>query len=104
MELEDYFCPLPRTPTVKTGGGGRHYYFKMPESEDVRNSTKLGKRPVDVRGTGGYVLAAPSNHISGNDYVWEVSPDEVCLAEAPPWLLDIVTREGQLASCERNAL
>ncbi len=30
--LEAEHGPLPRTPVVETGGGGRHYYFAWPES------------------------------------------------------------------------
>src|SRR5262249_49719030 len=30
-QLEEQYGKLPRTPTVRTGGGGCHYYFKVPD-------------------------------------------------------------------------
>jgi len=52
---------LPHTATVRTGGGGRHYYFKYPQDGTVipNSAGKLG-RGLDVRGEGGYVLVPPS--------------------------------------------
>jgi hypothetical protein len=62
---------LPRTATVFTGGGGRHLYFRCDEAGAPRSSAgKLG-RGLDVRGSGGYVVAPPSVHISGRPYAWE---------------------------------
>jgi len=34
---------LPKTWTTITGGGGRHYFFKMPD-EELKNAVKLWKR------------------------------------------------------------
>ena len=63
----------PDTWEVLTGGGGRHIYLKHP-------GYKMGNRAnilpgVDLRGDGGYVLAPPSNHLSGRTYEWEGSSD-----------------------------
>ncbi|MBL8794289.1 MAG: DUF3987 domain-containing protein [Planctomycetia bacterium] len=92
-QLEAVFGPLPTTPTVRTGGGGIHYYFKVTADVTINNTTKLGDQPVDVRGEGGYVLAPPSNHASGKGYVWELSPNHAPLAVAPAWLTDVVTKK-----------
>ena len=60
---------LLQTMTARTGGG-RHFYYIYPVGVDIRNSTgKLGFA-IDVRGEGGYVVAPPSNHISGRTYQW----------------------------------
>jgi putative DNA primase/helicase len=77
---------LPATRTVKTGGGGRHYYFKHPGGK-VRNSVKKLGAGLDVRGDGGYVVAPPSNHKSDGTYEWL---DERDPADAPAWLLALV--------------
>jgi hypothetical protein len=60
---------LPATPSVKTGGGGIHLYFRYPESGHVK--TVAGILPkVDIRAAGGFVVAPPSRHISGGEYAW----------------------------------
>lgn len=92
-ELETTYGKLPSTPRARTGGGGLHYYFTMTPGLVIKNATKLGGRPVDVRGEGGYVLAPPSSHVSGNEYVWDISPNNVPVAESPDWLIDLVTKK-----------
>ncbi len=82
---------MPWTPTARTGGGGKHLYFALRAGNEIRNAVKIGGKPIDTRGSGGYVLAPPSLHASGNQYEWVISPDETQLAEAPPWLVDWVT-------------
>ena len=99
--LDDLFVKhgaFSDTAEVITGGGGRHFYFKHP-GVAVKNSVgKLGAG-IDVRGDGGYVLAPPSEHISGGRYEWEASsdPEQSQLADMPKWLLDV------LASPAKNA-
>jgi hypothetical protein len=86
-ELEAQFGKLPETIEALTGGGGRHLLFR--HREGVRNSTK--KLPgLDVRGEGGYIVAAPSIHPNGREYSWELSsrPGEMEIAEWPSWLLE----------------
>lgn len=61
---------LPPTLTVKTGGGGYHFYYAYPEGKQVRNSVSKIASGIDIRGDGGYVIAPPSMHISGNSYEW----------------------------------
>jgi hypothetical protein len=86
-ELERRHGPLPVTWTAKSGGGGWHYFFE-PETE-VRNSVEQIGPGLDIRGSGGYVVAAPSRHVSGNCYEWVTgqAPGEVPLAMMPAWLL-----------------
>jgi len=67
--LESEQGQLPGTLESKTGGGGRHIYFKHPGG---RVPNKVGIRPgLDVRGDGGYVVAPPSLHVSGEIYTWQ---------------------------------
>lgn len=88
---------LPRTVTARTGGGGRHHLFRWP-GQKVRNNNdgKLGKG-IDVRGDSGYIVAAPSLHKTGALYEWapELSPDDVQLADAPQWLLTLLSSSPQ---------
>lgn len=74
----------PQTMVVATGGGGFHYYFDMPAGFDVKNSAGKIAAGIDIRGTGGYVLAPPSNHVSGGLYEMEWHYPIDC---APSWLL-----------------
>lgn len=83
---------LPDTWEQLTGGGGRHLVFIRPIMDKVGN--RVGVAPgVDVRGDDGYIVAEPSNHVSGRQYVWEIShhPDEQRIAELPADWLDILT-------------
>lgn len=88
--LEDQHGVLPETARAKTAGGGTHYYFKHVPS--VRNRGGLGAG-LDVRGSGGYVIAPGSRTGDGREYVWvdfdgEGLPEVV---DAPEWLLELVT-------------
>jgi replicative DNA helicase len=92
--LEDFNSPLPTTPTVQTGGGGRHYFFKHPgfPIRNVQNSGKIAEG-IDLRGDGGYVVGAGSIHSNGNQYKWIVKPSETPLADAPQWLLKLIQEQ-----------
>lgn len=81
--------PLPLTPEVRTGGGGRHLYFRHPGGS-VRNRAAF--RPgLDVRGDGGVIVAPPSVHPSGKLYQWVgAAPKLPDIAAPPRWLLSIV--------------
>jgi hypothetical protein len=71
-----------RTLTVRTSRGF-HVFFAC--DAEVPNSTGRLAPGVDVRGKGGYVVAAPSVHPSG--HVYAIARD-VPVAEAPQWLVD----------------
>ena len=87
------------TRTVRTGGGGWHFYFRHPGGL-VRNDTGRRLGPgIDVRGDGGYVLAPPSLHSSGKRY--ELGEPRREVAVLPDWLVDRLTREPSRASSPR---
>jgi hypothetical protein len=86
-KLEAQHGALPATVEVITARG-RHMWFKMPNAP-IRNSAgKLGPG-LDIRATGGYVLAPPSVHPTGRRYEWSVDCASA-IAPAPAWLLDII--------------
>lgn len=74
---------LPETRTATTGKG-RHHYFAHPGVE-VKNSVRTVADGVDVRGDGGYIVAAPSLHQTGVTYSW-LAEDQP-LQQIPDWLL-----------------
>jgi hypothetical protein len=82
---------LPRTVISKTGGGGYHYYYRHPR-ETVKNAVQICEK-IDIRGDGGYVVAPPSLHESGNRYEWVIPPDGTNFAEFPDWILWKCTSE-----------
>lgn len=91
--------PLPPTIECRTGGGGRHVYFRYP-SFMVRNSSGKIGLGLDIRGEAGYVVAPPSRHSSGTFYQWTLAwEEEPEPAEAPGWLLQklLAGQEGPLA-------
>lgn len=79
---------LPYTPTVYTGGGGEHYLMAHPRNgTKYRNRAALGGYGgIDVRGDGGYIIAAPSRHISGKKYTWKINHIGADLRPIPEWL------------------
>ena len=102
-ELEALHGPLPETVEARTGGGGRHFYFKAPEHPVARRRVASG---LDLQAEDAYVVGPPSQHFSGGTYRWVHgrSPFDIPLADAPSWLLDaheIERREGQPPSIEQ---
>lgn len=80
-------------PTVEAiTARGRHAYFRWPTGTTIRNIQERDDFP-DVRGDGGYVLAPPSVHPSGQRYCWSVDSASE-FADAPEWLMALVTNGG----------
>lgn len=76
-ELKNFH--IPRTATVKTPRGGKHYYFRWTPDLDNKVTTRTAVLDkVDTRGHGGYVVW----------YGWEQAPNIVPFAEPPKWLID----------------
>lgn len=88
-QLEVQHGPLPPTWRFLTGGGGEHVVFRHP-GVPVGNSAGALGAGLDIRGDGGYIVAPPSDHISGRPYAISVDhqPEDVALADPPDWLLE----------------
>jgi hypothetical protein len=86
--LEREHGALPATWRSFTGGGGEHVFFHAPDGLRIKNSVERVGPGIDIRATGGYVIAPPSLHISGRRYAWNVDyhPDLTPLAYPPAWL------------------
>jgi putative DNA primase/helicase len=87
-ELQAHGHPI--TPMVRTASGGLHLYFNHPERH-VRTGIRVAPG-LDVKASGGYVVAPPSVGSNGHAYEWLVSPEEAELADPPPWLLRLLER------------
>jgi len=56
------------TLQCRTGSGGWHLYFRYPS---ITLKNRIGFLPgIDFKTDGGYVIAPPSNHVSGGRYSW----------------------------------
>lgn len=92
------------TLTVNTGGGGQHLYYRFSGGASI--GCPVGIEPgLDVRGTGGYIIAAPSVHESQNRYLvasgWP--PDTDLITDAPDWLLERLESRRRGASATPSA-
>lgn len=81
----------PITMRVRTGGAGEHLYFKSPAFPVGSKGNGLGPG-VDIKADGGYVVAPPSKHLSGNRYEFAefAGPGDIELAECPDWIVSRV--------------
>lgn len=79
------------TVTALTGGGGEHLVYAR-QGRPYGNSTKGLPAGIDIRGDGGYIVAAPSVHKSGRLYQWEsgYGPHEIDPAPVPVALRNIL--------------
>ncbi len=88
--LEAEHGNLPETVTVQTPSGGRHFIFRLPYGQQVRNRGRFAPG-LDTRGDGGFIVAAGSVRADGRAYTWESRPPEP--ADAPQWLIDMVVKQ-----------
>jgi hypothetical protein len=75
------------THTVRTGGNGNHFLYRLPEGVEVHKG-KIAPG-IDVKAAGGYLVAPPSVHASGRTYEVEKNIE---IAVAPDWLIEELTR------------
>ena len=73
QQLQDQHGVLPTTAEQRTGRG-RHLFFHIYGNRRVSNSASRLGQGLDIRGEGGYVVVAPSRHISGMRYQWVGDP------------------------------
>ena len=101
LELQHQLGLLPDTVEVKTGGGGRHMYFKWP-GHSVRSRNPIAEG-LDCKADGGSAIAPPSIHESGQRYEWEGDshPDDVEVADLPQRWVRFLT--GELESERKKA-
>jgi bifunctional DNA primase/polymerase-like protein len=77
-----------RAAWARTGSGGWHAYLSHPGQEVPNSASRLGPK-LDVRGDGGYVVAPPSLHASGDRYRWRSAPPQQ-LPPPPTWMLELL--------------
>jgi hypothetical protein len=85
-ELEAEYGELPGTLQAESPSGSVHYYFRHSGLHIKSSAGKLGPG-IDVKGDGGMVVGVPSLKPTGV-YKWR---NNLPIAAAPQWLLDLVT-------------
>jgi putative DNA primase/helicase len=86
--LTEQHGPIGEALEQATGGGGDHLAFDynaLPAGVEIGNSAgKLGPG-LDVRGEGGYIVAAPTLHVSGRRYGWR---NAIAPPPMPAWMIE----------------
>lgn len=76
---------FPDTVSVRTANGGLHLYYAFEPS--LKNSKSVLGKGIDVKTTGGYVVAPPSVLDGGKRYEWLLSPLGDHLPRPPMWMV-----------------
>jgi hypothetical protein len=94
--------PLHATLRQLTGGGGIHLFYQMPTAPgvDPPNGTFAEYQGIELKKTGGYIVAPPSRHPSGCVYQWQ--QDDVP-APFPTALLELWAEAHQRAFSRASA-
>ena len=92
-ELKEYLPELKKTTRVRTRRG-YHYYFSL-NSEQVKSTSSLFGRKLELKSNGTYVVAPPSI-IKAHQYVYEIPLSE--MLPIPRLLI-----EKDLSACNAQA-
>lgn len=82
--FDDYETVAQQTPS-----GGKHVFYKMPAEGKVVTKTNVLANGIDIRGDGGYIVAAPS---AGYKYVDDQALGNCPINEAPEVLINQVIK------------
>jgi hypothetical protein len=88
--LIEKYGDLPETSGALTGGGGYHDLFRYDPARPFKNSVSDLGKGLDVKTTGGYIIVAPSLHVSGKRYEWR---DLKSIPPWPEWLVELMTKQ-----------
>jgi predicted P-loop ATPase len=100
VRLEKEHGKLPMTPCQLTGGCGQHYLFARPEVERARGTSIPDG--IDIKADGGYIVLAPSNHLSGRSYSWDAGQhiSDTAIAECPSWVAILLRGKSDQSQSE----
>jgi len=88
LALEAQYGSLPSTRVHRTGSGGLHYLFALPDFEITNGRGRL-PRGIDIRGNGGLIVA-PGSVTSIGAYRTESAGE---IVPAPDWLIEMLRPE-----------
>ena len=78
---------------ARTGGGGWHLMWRWRDA--IKNAVNV--RPgLDVRSSGGYIVAPPSMHVSGERYRWhhENHPAKMQMERVHGWVRELMNENS----------
>jgi len=84
-DLKKAGCEFPPTVTARTANGGTHFYYAYEPS--LKNSKSALAPGIDVKTSGGYVVAPPSVLDGGKRYQWINSPLGGDFPKLPQWAI-----------------
>jgi len=93
---------LPESTIVARTGRGFHVYIKYPDfNVSISPNADFG---LDIKSTGGYVVAPPSIHGSGSQYEWVEGSSIKDVAPAPctPWMIEYLKNKCTDRSTEKK--
>lgn len=107
LEAEHGAVDTLRSSTGRADGGV-HLLYRQPAGVRLGNGRgalppKVDGQGIDVRGQGGYIVAPPSVHPSGERYDWFHVPAAAQLPVVPDWLLAILTARKEPERAPRPA-
>ena len=83
------------TWSFSTPGGGRRLIYRIPDAhkDQVFNRADFEKGPGNCTfmGQGQQTVLPPSVHNNGGTYTWIISPYDCDCAEAPDWIVEVMT-------------
>ncbi len=93
----------PKTVTVRTGGGGLHFYFAVDDrtaslGKSIKCVRHVSGAPagIDLIAAGGQVVAPPSIHPNGRRYTYISPPcDYPELPPMPEWLYELLRQDAR---------
>ena len=97
--LEEAIGEIPKNVLVFTGGGGVHLYLQHPGGSIPSSNNLLPG--LDIRGDGGFVVAPPSIHESGQKYEWPAPPS--VFPSMPVKLVELIRVAGTLSPSDGGA-
>jgi hypothetical protein len=77
--------PIPETLSVRSGGGGLHFYFRHNPARPIKTGNGIAGPGIDTRGNGGIIIIPRTLHKSGNWYDWQSKSDPA----VSDWLADL---------------